>query len=126
MVAAVGTEGKRLLPSVEQGLGAATAQLAVMQEALIQAAREGKPAHEVERNLFRQVLELGGKLFGGFLQMVGPGDLGAAVTLDDGREVQRLPEPHPRRLRTVFGEFSLSRWVYGTREGQKLELIPTD
>ncbi|HEX2520438.1 MAG TPA: ISKra4 family transposase, partial [Castellaniella sp.] len=29
-------------------------------------------------------------------------------------------------LLTVFGEFALSRWVYGTREGQKLELIPTD
>jgi hypothetical protein len=126
MVAVVGTQDKRLLPSVEQGIRAATAHLSVMQEAVIQAAREGKPAHEVERDLFRQVLELGGKLFGGFLQLVGPGDLGETVTLADGREVQRLPAPHARRLLTVFGEFSLSRWVYGTRAGQKLELIPTD
>jgi hypothetical protein len=126
MVAAVHSEGKRHLRSVEQGFGEATAQLAVIQEAVMQAARDGRPAHEVERNLFRQMLELGGKLFGGFLQLVGPGDLGETVTLDDGREVQRLPEPHERRLLTVFGEFSLSRRVYGSREGQKLELIPTD
>lgn len=126
MVAAVGTQDKRLLPSVEQGFGAATAQLAVMQDAVIQAARQGKAAHEVERDLFRQVLELGGKLFGSFLQLVGPGDLGATVTLADGRAVQRLPAPHARRLLSVFGEFSLSRWVYGTRAGQKLAWIPTD
>jgi hypothetical protein len=126
MVATVGSEGKRVEASVEYGLATARQHLAVIQQALQQAARDGLPAHEVERTLFHQLLELGHQLFGGFLQLVGPGDLGDTRTLDDGRAVRRLPEPHERRLLTVFGEFVLSRWVYGTREGQKLELIPTD
>ena len=29
-------------------------------------------------------------------------------------------------LLTVFGEFWLTRWVYGTRPGQKIELVPTE
>lgn len=93
---------------------------------LCEAAAEGTAAQEVERTLFRKMLELGNRLFGGFLQMVGDGDLGEQVTLPDERVVQRLKEPHVRRLLTVFGEFELSRKVYGTEERKAIELIPTD
>jgi hypothetical protein len=37
-----------------------------------------------------------------------------------------LPEQSERRLVTVFGAFSIPRFVYGSRPGQKIELVPTD
>lgn len=40
--------------------------------------------------------------------------------------MKRWPEQHERRLLTVFGEFRLLRWVYGTRPSQKIELAPAD
>jgi hypothetical protein len=65
-------------------------------------------------------------LFGDFLRQVGPGDLGPTATLDDGSVVTRWPQPVARRLLTIFGEFEISRFVYGSRPGQKVELAPTD
>ena len=93
---------------------------------LCQAAEKGSAAHEVERTIFQTVLEMGQRLFGGYLRMAGDGDLGEQVTLPDGRVVQRLEDAHERRLQTVFGEFSLSRRVSGTEERKVIELIPTD
>ena len=112
--------------SVEGLLPQAQAHLAALTQALYQAARDGTPAHEVERTLFRQLLQLGQLLFGSFLAFIGPGDLGATALLDDGRTVRRLDGLHARRLLTVFGPFELSRCVYAEREGQKIALAPTD
>src|SRR5438093_4190877 len=93
---------------------------------LLDAAVEGTASKEVERKLFQDLLEMGHRLFGSYLQMVGEGDLGEQVTLPDQRVVRRLKDLHVRRLRTVFGEFSLSRWVYGSEERKAIELVPTD
>lgn len=112
--------------SLEPLAGVGTEEFLQMQDVLLQAAKEGTAAHVVERDLFRKLLELGHKLFGAFLVAVGPGDLGETVDLDDGDTVHRLPEPHPRRLLTVFGAYELSRHVYGSREGQKIDWVPTD
>jgi len=112
--------------SVEWLLPQAQASLAAMAQSLYQAALAGTPAHEVERSLFQQLLQLGYLLFGSFLTFVGTGDLGETATLDDGRAVRRLDELHTRGLLTVFGPFELSRCVYAEREGQKVELAPTD
>jgi len=60
------------------------------------------------------------------LNLVGPGDFGASVPLDDARLVHRSEEQHPRRLLTVFGEFLVWRWVYAQREKAKIEFAPTD
>jgi hypothetical protein len=90
------------------------------------AAQEGTAAHEVERGLFDRLLHLGKTLFQGFLSMVGPGDFGADVTLDNGRVVHRAAEQHERRLLTIFGEFTISRWVYAQREGARFDFVPTD
>jgi len=90
------------------------------------AAQEGTSAHEVERGLFDRLLHLGKTLFQGFLTMVGPGDFGESVTLDDGRRVHRSEDEHQRRLLTVFGTFMISRWVYAQREGARFEFVPTD
>lgn len=102
------------------------AQVAALQDWVYQSAQDGTAAHEVERGLFRKVLELAATLFEGFLKLVGPGDFGETVTLDDGRLVHRSEEQHDRRLLAVFGRFEVSRWVYAERPGAKFEFIPTD
>ena len=40
--------------------------------------------------------------------------------------LRRLPEPHDRRYVSIFGELTIARVVYGTREGQKIERVPLD
>src|SRR5207248_2873898 len=61
-----------------------------------------------------------------FLDAHGSGDLGATLTLPDGQEVQRLEQLHMRRYVSIFGEFTLERTVYGSREGQALAFVPLD
>lgn len=101
-------------------------QLSELEQWLVRAAQEGAGEHEVERHLFREMLALGGQLLGAFLKLVGPGDLGKEVAVDGEHTVKRWPQQQSRRLLTVFGEFSITRCVYGTRPGQKIELVPTD
>ena len=101
-------------------------RLTNLEQWLARAAQRATGEHEVEGHLFREMLALGAQLLGAFLKLVGPGDLGKEVTVEKGRTVKRWPEQHARRLLTVFGEFWITRWVYGARPGQKIELAPTD
>ena len=112
--------------SVEWHVPEARAQLGSLEHLVVEAAKQGTAAHEVERGLLDGALKLIYSLFAAFVKLVGPGDGRSTVTLDDGRVVPRLDEQHTRRLRTVFGSFDISRWVYAQRDGQKIELAPTD
>ena len=112
-------------PSLEE-LADLHAEVDGLQEWIYQAVEDGDAAHEVERTLFDKMLALGKMLFQGFLRLSGPGDFGESVTLDNGRVVHRSAEEHQRRLRTVFGEFLVSRWVYAQRDKTKFEFVPTD
>jgi hypothetical protein len=55
----------------------------------------------------------------------GDGDEGETLE-HHGRILQRLPKPHKRRYLSIFGELWIRRWVYGQREGQKMEVLPLD
>jgi hypothetical protein len=112
--------------SVERQLPEVHAQLDALVGWVCRSAQDGTSAHELERGLFDELLALGKTLFQGFLKLVGPGDFGESVTLDDGHEVHRSEEQHLRRLLTVFGEFMVSRWVYAQREKAKVQFAPTD
>jgi hypothetical protein len=91
-----------------------------------QAGVDGVAAHEVEADIWQQILALGRQAFGHFLRIQGDGDVGKTVEMDDGKELRRLTEPHQRTYRSIFGPFELSRYVYGTREGQRIEFVPLD
>jgi hypothetical protein len=97
-----------------------------LQQLVTKAAQDGVAAHVVERDLFCKILKLGYVLFAAFLKLTGPGDMGETVQLEDGRVVTRLSELHCRRLLTVFGAFSIERYVYGTDQKQRIEFIPVD
>jgi hypothetical protein len=90
-----------------------------------QAAREGRPIGQVERSVWESVLALGRTLLGAYVEGVGPGDVGETLAWE-GRELKRLESQHERRYVSVFGELAISRYVYGSRETQKHEAIPTD
>jgi len=68
---------------------------------------------------------MGHTLLSSYVTGVGPGDMGESLAYQ-GRELRRLESPHDRRYVSVFGELTLYRWVYGTRETQKHEVVPTD
>src|SRR5947207_1030245 len=91
-----------------------------------EAASQRTPIHKVEKALWEQLLNLGHLTLGYFLQLHGSGDVGDTVELPEGRSLQRLEQLHERPYRSVFGDFQLSRAVYGSREGQKIELVPLD
>lgn len=90
-----------------------------------QAARDGRPIDQVERGLWQTLLKLGHTMLASYVADVGPGDVGE--TLDyEGRTLRRLDKPHERRYVSVFGALTISRYVYGTRETQKHEVVPAD
>jgi hypothetical protein len=74
----------------------------------------------------RQLLNLGHTLLSAFVAQQGDGDLGPEARTADGRVARRLPERHDRRYMSIFGELTIARVVYGTREGQKIEHVPLD
>jgi hypothetical protein len=90
------------------------------------AAAQGTPVHDVERGLWQRLLQLGRTALGHFFALHGSGDQGEALTLPDGRACRRLPGVHTRRYLSIFGEFTLARTAYGSREGQRIEFVPLD
>jgi hypothetical protein len=100
--------------------------LASLVASVRQAAADGTSAHETERRLFCDVLALGREAFALFLSLQGQGDLGEQITLPDGRHARRLPQTHDRAYRGVFGDFTLPRVCYGSREKQKIDFVPLD
>jgi hypothetical protein len=91
-----------------------------------QAADDGLRIDSVERDLMRQLLALGYTLLCSFVASQGDGDVGPEVTTPEGDTARRLPEHHDRRYVSIFGELTIPRVVYGTREGQKIEWVPLD
>jgi hypothetical protein len=113
------------LPAQGKGLDVA-ARLAELTGVVEAAARDGLPAHILEQSLWHHLLRLGHDLQAAYFALAGDGDCGATLQLADGRVVKRLPEPHCRPYRSIFGDFTLERVVYGTREGQCIAAVPLD
>jgi hypothetical protein len=110
----------------EQAALKAQDQFAALSRFVQQAAEIGQRIDTVERELFRQLLGLGHSLLSAFIAQQGDGDLGPEAETPDGRVARRLPEPHARRYVSIFGELTIARAAYGSREGQKVERVPLD
>lgn len=109
----------------EQQILKGQVQLSEMAALVRQAAKDGRPIAEVERSLWDMVLALGRTMLSSYVEGVGPGDVGETLAYE-GRELKRLEALHERRYVSVFGELMVRRYVYGTRETQKHEVVPTD
>lgn len=109
----------------EQAILKAKKQFDQMEAAIRQAASEGQRIDRVERDLWDRMLGIARLMLQGYVDLQGRGDLGATLAYE-GRTLNRLKSLHDRRYVSVFGELLISRMVYGTRETQKLEVIPLD
>jgi len=89
------------------------------------AANEGEPIDQVERNLWQRLLAMGQRLLQGYVDLQGSGDMGESLE-KEGKQYRRLEKKHPKRYLSVFGEIEILRTVYGTREKQKHEVVPLD
>lgn len=114
-----------MIMAQEQVILKGQAQLEEMAAFVRRCSRDGRPIDEVERGLWSSLLRLGHTLLASYVEGVGPGDVGNLVVYE-GRELRRLESLHDRRYVSVFGELAISRYVYGTRETQKHEVVPTD
>jgi hypothetical protein len=97
-----------------------------LKETIVRAVRGNQPVHEMEKAVWEQLLRLGREALTQMFALLGNGDMGETVELPDGRCCRRLEKEHPRRYVSIFGEFVLSRVVYGSREGQQVEFVPLD
>lgn len=109
----------------EAAIFKAEAQFEEIMRFVRQAADEGQPIHEVESGLWRRMLLLGRCCLEGFVEQQGDGDLGSTLERE-GKVLRRLEKAYPRRYVSVFGEITIERRVYGTRDSQKHELVPLD
>jgi hypothetical protein len=110
----------------EQAALKAQHQFDALRDFVEQAARDGQRIDTVEREVFRQLLGLGHSLLSAFVAQQGDGDLGPQAEAPDGHVARRLPERHDRRYVSIFGELTIARIVYGSREGQRIERVPLD
>ena len=90
------------------------------------SADNGVAAHVVEREVWSGILKIGHQALELFFTCCGNGDRGARIIDSDGQPLRRLPNMHRRPYLSVFGLFELERYVYGRREGQRIEQVPFD
>ena len=93
-------------------------QLQALHAYVEQASSQGERIDKVERELFSQLLLVGRTMLEGFIAAQGEGDAGPTCQ-HELRTLQRSTELHERRYLSIFGELTISRWVYAEREGQK-------
>jgi hypothetical protein len=89
------------------------------------AAQDGIPIHEVELGIWERMLQMGRLGLGQFIALQGDGDMGETIC-NESQDWRRLEAAHERRYVSIFGEFLLSRVVYGSREGRKIDFVPLD
>lgn len=115
-----------MIMTQEQAFGKAQVQLHELIAFVRHASQEEQRIDQVERGLFNYLLELGHSLLTAFVAAAGDGDVGDTTTTPQDTPCRKLPQPHERTYRSVFGPLTIGRFVYGSREGQKIEYVPLD
>lgn len=92
---------------------------------ILEASEQGQRVDQVERGLFPQAMLMCLQLLRAFVEVHGDGDQGKEIEQED-RTLRRLDEPRDKRYLSIFGELIISRYVYGTREGQAIGWVPLD
>ena len=110
----------------EQAFLKAEKQLQKLMALVRQAADEGWRIDQAERSVMGELLQVGHSLLSAFVAGHGDGDVGETTTTPEGEIARRLDETHERRYVSIFGELAIRRFVYGSREGQKIVAVPLD
>jgi hypothetical protein len=110
----------------EQAFLKAQTQLAHLIDFVRAAPGDGLRLDQVERGLFERLLQLGLSLLTAHVAAHGDGGAGDTATAPDGQACRKLPDPHDRTYRSVFGPLTIRRAAYGSRAGQKIVWVPLD
>ena len=103
-----------MIMAQEQSILKAERQLEDLAQLLRQASQDSRPIDEVERDLWKGMLQVGLAMMQGYVEGCGSGDMGPTLE-HEGRPLRRLEDKHDRRYVSVFGELTIQRTVYGTR-----------
>ena len=109
----------------EQLLLNAQAQFDALKKKILEYSQTGVRIDQGERNVFAAMQAIGLMVLQGFAAGAGVGDEGTQVTRGE-RTLRRSDELHEKVYRSVFGTFSIWRWVYATGSKKKIEYAPTD
>ncbi|MBU0499023.1 MAG: ISKra4 family transposase [Gammaproteobacteria bacterium] len=112
------------IPSLK--IEALNAGLHEMLESIRSAVETQQAVHLVEKSLWECLLRMGHDAMTLFFTLSGDGDEGETVLMADGQKLKRLEQSHPRPYLSIFGEFQLTRRVYGSGEKRKIEYAPLD
>jgi hypothetical protein len=115
-----------MIMTQEQAFLKAQQQLQALCAFVQQASQQQLRLDQVERGLFSRLLQLGFSLLTAYVAAAGDGNVGATATDSHDQTWNRLPEPHSRPYRSLFGLLNIARFVYGSREGQKIQHVPLD
>jgi hypothetical protein len=115
-----------MIMTQEQAFLKAQEQLQALFAFVQQSSQQQFRLDQVERGLFSRLLQLGFSLLTAYVAAAGDGNVGDTATDRSNQTWKRLPEPHARPYRSIFGPLSIARFVYGTREGQKIQHVPLD
>jgi len=95
----------------EQWLLNAQAKLDALKKKIWEDSQAGIRIDQEERDAFAELQAIGLMLLQGFAAGAGVGDEGAQVTRGE-RTLRRSDDLHEKVYRSVFGTFSIWRWVY--------------
>lgn len=91
------------------------------------AVDSGTAINIVERQLLDKLLQLGHAALGAMFQSVGHGDVGETLLVPGHtKPLKRYPDLSKRTYRSIFGDFELSRYLYGKSPSNKSLAIPLD
>ena len=114
-----------MIMSRELDFGKVQELMARLLKSVEESGRCDKRVDLVERELLRGLLELGLEILTEYVASAGDGDEGK--TLDHGdRTLMRLKAQQQRVYSSIFGKITFSRYVYGSRDKQKVEWVPLD
>ena len=96
-----------------------------MRSAVQDAFRNGTAIDQVESEVFGHLLRLGRSLLQSLFDAMQHGDVGPTMDIH-GKVIRRLPEMTNRPYCSIFGQFELERYSYGTRQSQVHLAVPFD
>ncbi|MGH9448816.1 MAG: hypothetical protein ACRD3O_24335, partial [Terriglobia bacterium] len=100
-------------------------QVSKLKRLVDRAFDEELPIHEVERELFTVLMDMGLMALTAHVARQGDGNVGKHLERG-GQTLLRLKSQHKRCYRSIYGPIDISRYVYGTREAQEIKHVPLD
>ena len=89
-----------------------------------EAARSGDSFDSLEREIHKMILSVGRQAVDLFVSLQGDGDLGEAVTTQDGVTLRRSPSKANSTIRSIFGTHHFEQFTYAPGPKKAIALRP--